>query len=741
MKALLVVVITLITNLVLADSWMSPTKQSSIGPDKNRNYDVTESAIAVNSSDGSYMVVWEGNDSRADTVTAENEIFAHLYQADGSFLVPQVLRISAMGPNFSLNYDARKPEIVYNPTTNEYLVVWYGDHNQGGLIEGEFEIFAQRVNAANGQLIGDMKRISDMGPVSNRSYDALNPSVAYNSQNQKYLVVWHGEDGTSSSPLGSFEIYGQFLNNNANEIDGNDFKISDMGPAGNANYNAFSPVVAYNSTDNEFLIVWYGEDDRGGRVPDEFEVYAQRINADTGDLLGADSTSVSFVGLNGDIARAAKFPDVSYNKDLNEYLIVWSADDSKNGHVGNEFEIYGQVLDANAVEKGKNDFVISNMGPIGNNNFDAFRPKVEYLSATKQYVVVWRGDEVVDGEFEIYAQRLNAVDQVRIGRESERLSHAGPDNSLLYDARRVDVAVNPSNSDVIVVWEQEDETSTQVEGEFEIFATKLQTDNFAIDATQSGSWYNTARSGEGFIVEMLANNGVLVTWFTYLPDQTEQAWFIGVGTVTNNRISIDSMTYTSGGVFGPTYDNNAIQNIPWGELSIEFSSCGAAVVNYNSSLLSYGSGEHDLSRLTSLSGMECGATNQNSDPFNGLTGAWYDPTHNGEGWFMEYLGDNRVLMYWFTYDNAGNQQWLIDVGTVGANNVIQFNNVLITEGTSFGSAFDTNAIVNVPWGITEMIVNDCSSLTVNYNSAIGIYGQGQLNAVKLTNIGGLVCNL
>ena len=740
MKTLLLF-ITLLSNFALADDWLAPQKLTSVGPDNNRAFDVTESAIAINSNNNTYMVVWEGNDFRTDTATTENEVFGQIYNADGTAINAENIRITFMGPALSINYDARKPEIVYNPDKNEYLVVWYGDHDQNGLVEGEFEIFAQRINANDGSLIGGFKRISDMGPVSNRAYDAFNPHVSYNSRDKIYLVVWHGEEGNAASPLGSFEIYGQLLNSDANEIGNNDFKISDMGPANDPNYNAFSPVSAYNSTNNEFLVVWYGEDERGGRVPGEFEVYAQRINATNGNLIGTDSTSVSFVGLNGDIARSARFPDVSYNKDLNEYLIVWSADDSKNGHVGNEFEIYGQVLTATAQEKGKNDFIISEMGPLGNNSYDAFRAKIEYVPATKQYVIAWRGDDIVDGEFEIYAQRLDATNQVRVGATSQRLSHAGIENSLLYDARRVDIAVNPNNSELVVVWEQEDETATQVEGEFEVFSSRLQLSDFAIDATMTGSWFDPNRDGEGFIVQILENNIALVTWFTYLPNQPEQAWVIGTGTYRNNRITIDNMLLTSGGVFGPTFDPNNVQRLPWGELSIEFNGCNSATINYQSTDISYGYGDHNLTRLTNVGGLNCNVQNQTVDRLNGLTAAWFDPSHDGEGWFLEYLGNNTVLMYWFTYNDVGQQQWFISVGEVDAQDVIHFNETNITNGTFFGNAFNAANVNRLPWGTIEMSINGCQSLTVNYDSPIAIFNQGLLEAVPLTAIADTTCEL
>ena len=724
-----------------ADSWNTPIKLTSVGPDNNRNYDTTESAIAINSSDESYIIVWEGNESRTGLAPGEKEIFGQIYNKDGSSRSSQSFRISFMGASQSINYDGRSPEVVYNPDTNEYLVVWYGDHNQSGLVEGEFEIFARRVNASSGQPVASMKRVSDMGPSANRSYDALTPHVSYNTQDNLYLVIWHGEEGNAASPLGSFEIYGQLLDGNLNEIGRNDFKISTMGPDNSADYNAYSATSAYNPTNNTFLVTWYGSDDRNGRVPGEFEVYARVINASNGNFLGTDSTSVSFVGLNGDIARAAKYPDVAYNSQLNEFLVVWSADDSKDGHVGNEFEIYGQVLNADGTQKGKNDFLISNMGPIGNNNFDAFRPKVEYVQASNQYAIVWRGDTTVDGEFEIYSQRLSGDKLIRLGKTSERLSHAGPDDSLLYDARRVNIAVNPSTSQTVTIWEQEDESTTQVEGEFEVFSSTLQTSDFIIDTTMSGTWYDPQRNGEGYIIEILPNKRVLMTYFTYLPNETLQAWILGVGTYEGNKIIIDDLQITSGGIFGASFDPNLVQRLPWGELSFEFNSCDDAVINYNSTDLAYGSGDHQMIRLTKLGGLECGQSNQTQDPYNGLSASWYDPSHNGEGWYLEYLGNNRFVMYWFTYNSTGKQQWLLSVGTIDAQNVINFDRVTITNGTSFGDAFNANDVNRLTWGSMQMTINDCQSITVDYNSDFSEYGQGQLNAVRLTSLDGLSCQL
>ena len=39
------------------------------------------------------------------------------------------------------------PAVAYNSTNNEYLVVWAGDDNTAPLVDDEFEIFGQRLNA------------------------------------------------------------------------------------------------------------------------------------------------------------------------------------------------------------------------------------------------------------------------------------------------------------------------------------------------------------------------------------------------------------------------------------------------------------------------------------------------------------------------------------------------------------------------------------------------------------------
>ena len=102
---------------------------------------------------------------------------------------------------------------------------------------------------------------------------------------------------------------------------------------------------------------------------------------------------------------------------------------------------------------------------------------VSYFESQNSYAVVWRGDNLYDGEFEIYWQLINELTQERKETKDVRLSHAGPDNSIIYDARRTSLVANNTNQSIQVIWEQEHESVDQTVGEIEIFSSSITVDD------------------------------------------------------------------------------------------------------------------------------------------------------------------------------------------------------------------------------------------------------------------------
>lgn len=129
---------------------------------------------------------------------------------------------------------------------------------------------------------------------------------------------------------------------------------------------------------------------------------------------------------------------------------------------------------------------------------------------------------------------------------------------------------------------------------------------FAVSPAISGAWYDPDHAGEGWLLEIQADGQALLAWFSYDPEGS-QAWFLNTGTIEGNTITFDLLN-PSGTDFGPTFDPNKVSRPAWGTAAFTFDGCNSGSVNYGSPLPGYGSGSLGLTRLTNLSGLECGQT-------------------------------------------------------------------------------------------------------------------------------------
>ena len=101
--------------------------------------------------------------------------------------------------------------------------------------------------------------------------------VAYNSIDHQYLVVWNADAYDGEATVGENEIWGlRLYGTNANPVEANEFRISNMGADGNANFDAERPTIVFNQYTNEFLVAWHG--DNNSLIDEEFEIWGQRIS-------------------------------------------------------------------------------------------------------------------------------------------------------------------------------------------------------------------------------------------------------------------------------------------------------------------------------------------------------------------------------------------------------------------------------------------------------------------------------
>ncbi len=376
---------------------------------------------------------------------------------------------------------------------------------------GLFAFVALVVTASATEPLGQKIRISEQAPDGNPAFQAVDPAIAYNTATGGFLHVWAGETDTDDES----EIFGR-LSGPDGQPQGDSFRISDMGADGDASYGAYSPAVAYNPTADEYLVSWWGDDDAGGLVDEEYEIYVQRLSAG-GTEIGGD-TRISDMGPDGDPDYNAWFPAVAYNATANEYLVSWHGVDDAAGLAIGETEIFVQRVSAGGTQIG-GDTRISDMGPDGDLDYVAGYPAVAYNATANEYLVSWRGvDDTAGfvGEWEIFAQRVSAGG-TEIGGDT-RISDMGPDGDLDYAADYPAVAYNATANEYLVTWRGDDDTAGLVNDEDEIYVqrvsaggTEIGGDTRISDMGPDGDLNYTAQ--DPAVAYNATANEYLVTWW------------------------------------------------------------------------------------------------------------------------------------------------------------------------------------------------------------------------------------
>jgi hypothetical protein len=359
--------------------------------------------------------------------------------------------------------DAGFPDVAYNPEDNEYMVVWEGDGLSGADFRRVKEIFGQRINAATGAEIGPdflISRMSDRG----HTQVANETQVVYNTTAHEYMVVWHGT-GAVGDPDDVFEVYGQRLDRKGIEI-GKDFRISHLTDLGKVQETivrqAAHAHVAWNSTGNQYLVVWEGMGQPEGAL--KAEIYGQLLSA-KGESVGKNfrisNTTDQGLGFN------ASGPDVAFNSTNNRYIVVWAGGFKEQ----NQSEIWAQGLTAQGTQagEGNGDFRISQITTAVGANRDAGAPRVLYNKSNNEYLLVFQATGVPgpsnDRLSEIFGQRLDAATLKETGPDDFRISHTvGPKN--VADNPRV--AYNASDKEYLVIWR-----GVRDVGPFEIFGQRV----------------------------------------------------------------------------------------------------------------------------------------------------------------------------------------------------------------------------------------------------------------------------
>lgn len=441
-------------------------------------------------------------------------------------------RISHMGPDGDSTVDAFHPDVAYNPTGDEYLVVWRAPPDASDF---DSEVHGQRIDASTGRAVGTPDfRISDMGDAPSDGLEAREPRVAYDPDRHQYLVVWQGSEASLVE-----DVYGQFLDAATGaEVGDNDFQISQVGDD-DLETDVEHPGVAYDGAEERFLVVWEGDHP----VTGSREVFFQLLEAN-GDEVGGDVRLSSMGPDDSFDPFAGRAPAVD-SAGGGEFLVVWEGREELDpGDLDGEFEIFGErVSAATGAPVGADDFRISTMGEAGDNDTFAVAPAIVPNPDDDEYLVAWEGVDDDDGEKEIWVQRIAADSGAEVGG-AVPVSDAGPDGDAAYEATEPGLVYAPGDGRYLVVWEAEENEDGRVDGELEVHgqvldrsANETGVNDFRIsDVVGSGDQAHDAQ-GPRAAYSSVADE-ILVAWVADDTDSVPPPLASGEHEVFGQRLSV-----------------------------------------------------------------------------------------------------------------------------------------------------------------------------------------------------------
>ena len=361
--------------------------------------------VASNPDATEYLVVWR--DGR-EYSTRGSDIYAQRLSGTGSLLGSNVRVSDEMATS-----DEYGPAVVYNPDADEYLVVWVDtrDYATRGA-----DIYAQRISST-GSPAGSNFRVSDEEAIGTD----LSPAVGYSSNAGEYLIVW--EDDRNEGTRGS-DVFGQRVSTSGDPV-GFNFRVSGK----NATGDDWGPEVAYDPDDGEYLVVW---SDRRESAIGSADIFAQRVSP-SGSRVGFNFrvSGKNATGLDSD-------PEVAYDPDDGEYLVVWS--DGRESAIRGA-DIFAQRVSPSGSRVGFN-FRVSGKNATWIDQHAA----VAYDPDDGEYLVVWGDGRKKRRDMDIFGQKVSPSGS-RVGfnfRVSDLDAHD--------DQKSPAVAYNSDAGEHLVVW-------------------------------------------------------------------------------------------------------------------------------------------------------------------------------------------------------------------------------------------------------------------------------------------------
>jgi hypothetical protein len=436
-------------------------------PVSTEDLDQTWPAAAFNAATGEYLVAYEHDFSTGDN---DFDIHARRINRDGS-------PVAATFTVVQTGSQELRPDIAVNTINGEYLVVW-----EHVVSSSDHDIRAIRVSSG-GSLVG-----SDFAIATTATLDAY-PAVAYNATNDEYLVVWQ-RPGIDTN-----DITGRRVDADGTLLGATTIGI---GVAGSGGTLPYQPDVAWDSVNNQYLVVW------GKYTGSEYDIAGQIVDYD-GSKVGSALTVENW-------EYNQLKPKVAYNPHWDEFLVVW--EDHKWGW-GNDSDIYARRVDYDGDMLG--DHFGVGWGP--EDTKQRINPVIAYKPYAREYMVSWEHVHSAT-DHDIYRRRLDAGGAL-LENEQIVVNTGNTEQSPTLAADDADR--------YLVAWSDGRNTSTT---EMDIYAALPPTDQFSGHVYDGTSWESAAPL-PGAIVALYCSNSADNLGTLLQTDTTDAQGGYALGVVRN----------------------------------------------------------------------------------------------------------------------------------------------------------------------------------------------------------------
>ena len=123
---------------------------------------------------------------------------------------------------------------------------------------------------------------------------------------------------------------------------------------------------------------------------------------------------------------------------------------------------------------------------------------------------------------------------------------------------------------------------------------------------------------------------------------------------------------------------------------------------------------------------------------SGISGSWYNPAQDGQGWVIEMISSGQFLFYFYGYEDNGDRLWLLGAAANSGSSVITVD-VLKFSGVGFGGNFDPSSVSNESVGSMVFDFSDCNTATVTFTSTDGGLDDFSTGIKRITSMASLDC--